>query len=57
MEMYRGIAGNRGITVSDEDAFLYALEQIQNADDQLKRDVVEMYFSGDFLYEREDVEV
>lgn len=55
--MYRGITGNRGITVSDEDAFLYALEQIQNADDQLKRDVVEMYFSGDFLYEREDVEV
>ena len=55
--MYRGIAGSRGITVSDEDAFLYALEQIQNADDQLKRDVVEMYFSGDFLYEREDVEV
>ena len=38
VEMYRGIAGNRGITVSIEDAFLYALEQIQNADDKLKRD-------------------
>lgn len=53
--MYRGIAGKKGIIVSDEDAFLYALEQIQNADEELKRDVIEMYFSGDFLYEREEM--
>lgn len=56
--MYRGIAGKeQGIIVSDEDAFLYALEQIQNADEELKRDVVEMYFSGNFLYEREEIVV
>lgn len=50
---YIGFGTERGVLVHDDEAFNYVMDKLQNADKQLQREVVEWFFSGNFVHEEE----
>ena len=55
--MYVGILSNHGKTVSEEEAFDYALEELtETEDEELKAEFVEWFFSGNWVHKEDETE-
>ena len=50
---YKGIGPKRGIIVSENDAFEFALNAMRLESEETKHEFVEWFFSGDFVKEEE----
>lgn len=54
---YVGICSNSGKVVEEENAFDYALEEMANTDDEeLKKEFVEWFYSGNWIKEDDETE-
>ena len=52
--MYIGILSNEGVNVSDQDAFQYVKDHLDELPDEDKLKCVQFYFSGDFIHKEEE---
>lgn len=55
--MYIGILENTGINVPDEEAFDYAKNHLDEMSEEDKKQFTEFYFSGNFIYKEELINV
>ena len=54
---YMGFNVNAGVNVSEDEAFEYAKEHLDEMSDEEKADFIEWFFSGDWLLKNGEMDV